>query len=145
HQARERLAASEEHFRLLAENSSDVVFRLANDGRILWVSPSLTPTLGWLPQEWLGRVGTEFLVHRGETVQYRANWKTLKSGQEVTLARDQVRARDGSIHWIETHAAPYRNGQGEVDGIVASFRRIDEEVAAERELQISEERYRLLA
>lgn len=145
HQARERLAASEEHFRLLAENSSDVVFRLANDGRILWVSPSLTPTLGWLPQEWLGRVGTEFLVHRGETVQYRANWKTLKSGQEVTLARDQVRARDGSIHWIETHAAPYRNGKGEVDGIVASFRRIDEEVAAERELQISEERYRLLA
>lgn len=145
HQAREQLAASEEHFRLLAENSSDVVFRLANDGRILWVSPSLTPTLGWLPEEWVGRVGTEFLIHRGETVQYRANWQTLQGGRTVTLARDQVLARDGSIHWIETHAAPYRNGRGEVDGIVASFRRVDEEVAAERELQISEERYRLLA
>ena len=140
-----QLAASEEHFRLLAENSSDVVFRLADDGRILWVSPSLTTALGWQPEEWIGQVGTDFLVHRGEADYYCRNRQSLRQGAEAIVARDQVRAKDGSIHWIETHAGPYRNARGEVDGIVASFRLIDEERAAEQQLQISEERYRLLA
>jgi PAS domain S-box-containing protein len=40
------LAASEEHYRLLAENSSNVVFCLDDRGRILWVPPSLTTLLG---------------------------------------------------------------------------------------------------
>lgn len=46
------IAESEERFRLLAENSSNVVLR-SRDGRILWVSPSLTDMLGWSPQEWI--------------------------------------------------------------------------------------------
>ena len=139
------LEASEEHFRLLAENSSDVVFRLAEDGRVLWVSPSLTHALGWRPEEWIGQPGTRFLLHRGEAKHYQLNRQMLHQGRETTVARDQVLARDGSIHWIETHAGPYRNAQGEIDGIVASFRVIDEEMAAEQRLRISEQRYRLLA
>lgn len=144
-QASQQLAASEEHFRLLAENSSDVVFRLANDGRILWVSPSLTNALGWRPEEWLGKVGTDFLVHRGEAEHYRHNLHTLQHGGGTTLARDQVRARDGSIHWIETHAGPYRDADGTIDGVVASFRLIDDIVAAEQRLLQSEQRQRRLA
>ena len=144
-QASQQLAASEEHFRLLAENSSDVVFRLADDGRVLWVSPSLTAALGWQPEDWLGQQGTDFLIHRGEAEHYRRNRQRLRQGGEAALARDQVRAKDGTIHWVETHAGPYRNARGEVEGIVASFRIIDEEVAAEANLKISEQRYRLLA
>ena len=45
--ATEKLAASEAKFRLLAENSSDVVMRMNMEGRITWVSPSLTPAIGW--------------------------------------------------------------------------------------------------
>ena len=139
------LEASEEHFRLLAENSSDVVFRLADDDRVLWVSPSLTDALGWRPEEWIGQLGAEFLLHRGEADHYQRNRQRLRQGVETTVARDQVLARDGSSHWIETHAGPYRNARGEIDGIVASFRVIDEEMAAEQRLRISEQRYRLLA
>lgn len=145
-QALEQLAASEEHFRLLAENSTDVVFRLDNQGRILWVSPSLTPMLGWLPEDWVGQIGTQFLVHQGNAAHYQANLNRLQSTAGATaLAREQIRAKDGSIHWIETHAGPYRNGRGELDGMVASFRLIDAEIAAEQDLRQSEERYRLLA
>lgn len=145
-QASERLAASEQHFRLLAENSSDVVFRLDDEGRILWVSPSLTSVLGWQPEEWLGQIGTQFLVHQGTSEEYRANLALLRSADAGSaLAREQIHAKDGSIHWIETHAGPYRNARGEVEGVVASFRTIDAEMAAEAELRRSEERYRLLA
>jgi len=94
----------------------------------------------------VGQVGTQFLVHRGKTEQYLANRNLLRSTAAATaVSREQILAKDGSVHWIETHAGPYRNARGELDGVVASFRTIDAELAAEQELLLNEERYRLLA
>ena len=53
----------------------------------------------------------------------------------VSHFRNFIFAKDGSLHWVETHAGPYVNGKGVVDGIVASFRLIDAVVAAEQELR----------
>jgi diguanylate cyclase (GGDEF)-like protein/PAS domain S-box-containing protein len=132
--ATKQLTASEEHFRLLAANATDVVVRLSDEGLILWVSPSLTAALGWQPDEWIGHQGTEFLMHGGKTDTYCANMAILRAGG-CTRARDQVRASDGSIHWVETLASPYRNASGRLDGIVAGFRTIDQQVATEQQLQ----------
>jgi diguanylate cyclase (GGDEF)-like protein/PAS domain S-box-containing protein len=143
--ATEQLEASELHFRLLAENSGEVIFLLSAEGIIRWASPSLTPTLGWLPEEWIGRLGTDFLVHRGETDQYRSNLAQLQEGNPLVIARDQVVARDGSIHWVETAASLFINAAGEADGYVARLRLVDDQVEAETKLRHSEERYRLLA
>lgn len=131
--ASEQLAASEQQFRLLAENSSDVVLLLARDGRIRWVSPSLAAALGWLPADWIGQLVTTFLVHE------------LQLGAPGIVAREQVRAKDGTIHWIEIHANSYCTDAGELDGIVASFHVIDATVAAEEKLYVSEQRHRRLA
>jgi diguanylate cyclase (GGDEF)-like protein/PAS domain S-box-containing protein len=143
--ATEQLEASERQFRLLAENSGEVIFQLDAEGTILWTSPSLTPTLGWLPKEWIGRPGTAFLVHRGETDAYRSNLEQLEQGSPLVIARDQVVAKDGSIHWVETAASLFINAAGEADGYVARFRLVDDQVEAETKLRHSEERYRLLA
>jgi PAS domain S-box-containing protein len=143
--ATERLEASELHFRLLAENSGEVIFLLSAEGMIRWASPSLTPTLGWLPEEWIGRSGTDFLVHRGESDQYRANLVQLQEGNPLVIARDQVAARDGTIHWVETAASLFINAAGKADGYVARLRLVDDQVEAETKLRHSEERYRLLA
>jgi diguanylate cyclase (GGDEF)-like protein/PAS domain S-box-containing protein len=143
--ATEQLEASELQFRLLAENSGEVIFLLSTVGTIRWVSPSLTPTLGWLPEEWIGRSGTEFLVHRGESEQYKSNLAQLQTGNPLVIARDQVVARDGSIHWVETAASLFINGAGEADGYVARLRLVDDQVEAETKLRHSEERYRLLS
>ena len=134
YEAVRRLAESEERYRLLAENSSDVVMQLANDGIVRWVSPSLTAMLGWHPAEWIGRPGTEFLEHRGDTETYLANMEVLKAGRSV-VARDRVRDRSGTWHWVETHACSFRNASGAIDGLVAFFRTIDAEVEAEAALE----------
>lgn len=138
--AARRLAASERHYRLLAENSSDVVILLSGWGRVRWVSPSLTAMLGWQPGEWLGRRGSDFLAQRGPLNRHRVLRQRLRQGQPVLL-REQVLARDGRCHWVEVHASPCRSAAppGEatgsrISGIVASFRTIDQEVANEREL-----------
>jgi PAS domain-containing protein len=80
------------------KNSGEVIFQLDAEGTILWTSPSLTPTLGWLPKEWIGRPGTAFLVHRGETDAYRSNLEQLQQGSPLVIARGS----GGGEGWLDS-------------------------------------------
>lgn len=46
-QLRCQLAAAQERYQLLAVNASDIVLLVDHDGQVRWVSPALTPALGW--------------------------------------------------------------------------------------------------
>lgn len=140
-----KLAASEEQFRLLAENSGDVVFLLNTDGSVRWVSPSLTLALGWHPEAWVGQPGTRFLVHQGQNPEYQDNLRRLVEDRVPILARDQIYAKDGTVHWIETHCTPFITTNGRIDGFVGHFRLIDDLISAMTRLKQSEERHRRLA
>ncbi len=48
-----RLAAEESKYRLLAENALDVVWTLDLEGRLTYISPSITRQRGWTPEEFM--------------------------------------------------------------------------------------------
>lgn len=132
--AARRLRDSEEHFRLLAENVTDLVVRLADDGTVLWASPSLGTRLGWDTAALVGRSVLRLLPRPRDLAGRRADLAGLRQGRMLTL-RHRVRDRQGQLHWLETHASPWRDAAGRPDGVVASSRLVDAEVAAEQELQ----------
>lgn len=134
HDAAERLAASEEQFRLLAENSTDVVLRLDAHDTILWVSPSIMPVLGWIPADGIGRDAKDLLVTAAHREQYEHDRARVLAGQAAT-SRAQVRAAAGDVHWMEINSFPYRNSEGVVSGMVASLHVIDAEVRMEQDLE----------
>jgi len=142
HRAQEAVASSERRYRLLAENVSDTVMH-SDGGLILWVSPALTATLGWQPEDWVGHDFTEF-AHPDAIVRLAEMQRARAEGQ-ATVTRLRALASDGTYHWVETHAKPYLDEEGRQIGSVTSFRLVDTEVAAEQAIRESEARYRLLA
>ena len=128
-----KLAASEEHYRLLTQNSYDTAVRIADDHNILWVSPSITAVLGWEPEEWIGQPLTHFVTEES-IPSLCANLRHVVQGNPV-VARYQARAKDSSIHWAESRAMPYFDAQGQRNGIVTAFHLIDQQVAMEQELE----------
>jgi diguanylate cyclase (GGDEF)-like protein/PAS domain S-box-containing protein len=129
-----KLAASEEQFRLLAENSSDVVVRVDHDGMIIWVSPSVTPVLGWSQDDWIDHRATDFFSSSADRERFLHEQQKALLGQSITV-RTQMQAKGGDVHWVEIHAGPYRTEKGTIDGIAASFRLVDAEVSSQRILE----------
>lgn len=130
--AAEALADSEEQFRLLAENATDVVLRLRDDV-ILWASRSLTDALGWAVEDWIGRDVHDF-YHADDLPPHRRVHDQLGAGDKVTY-RARLRAKDLTYHWANHADGPFIDARGNVDGVVKSFRLIDNEVAAEAALE----------
>ena len=71
------LAAAEEHYRLLAENTSDVVARIGRDHRIIWISPNTTTQWGYTSEQIVGTV-LDDLMHPDDIAATRrtmlTNW-----------------------------------------------------------------------
>lgn len=129
----QRIVASEEQFRLLAENVGDVVMRIDDDGIITWISKSVTEALNAPPEHWIGRSGLNLAVPSG-LVKAKTDWARLTSGKSQ-IGRGRVLGADGVEHWVHLHCKPFHGADGKRDGIVMSFRVIDDEVAAEEQVQ----------
>jgi len=142
--AEHNLAASEELYRLIAENSSDVVILADEQNRALWISPSVTPTLGWQPEDVVGHQAHEFLHpddwqaddHRGEADR-RPHFNAPQ--------RLRMNCKDGSWRWMEVIARQLPLPAGQPPRNVVRLRDIDKQVEAEGDLADTQELYRLLA
>ena len=128
----QRISLSEKRFRLLAENVADVVFRMI-DGRVTWVSNSVEKAIGAPAEFFIGRQAIDFVVP-----DYRAAHEfavaEVESGNSF-IGRHKIFDINGNEHWIHFHSKPFVEADGTQNGIVTSFRVIDDEVAAELQAQ----------
>jgi PAS domain S-box-containing protein len=134
-QARTAVEESEEHFRLLAENASDVVFQGSTQAVIQWVSPSVADVLGGSVDDYIGRhVST--LIHPDDVEAMEGASRGVNAGDRVTY-RARVLGPAGE-RWVEVTAKPVHDDAGAVIARVGSIRDVHEQVLAERALEESE-------
>jgi len=140
---------ADDRYRLLAENSTDVVVLLGPDRRVQWVSPSVDTTLGWSPPALVGRAMVE-LIHPDDRVRLLSiQQDAVGSGADRARAECRVATSDGGWRWMAMSGRLLRDDAGEVIGDLSAMRDIEVEMrgrsavaAARAEL---EEAYRLLA
>lgn len=129
-EAVERLADSEQRFRLLTQNASDTMTHV-RDGKFVWVSPAVEQLLGAPPDYWIGRDVSEVVPPEG-IAEFQERMRILVTGGRVNR-RIQLVALDGTTHWVDIHSTPFFDAQGSQDGFTETLRLVDDLVAIEQD------------
>jgi diguanylate cyclase (GGDEF)-like protein/PAS domain S-box-containing protein len=121
------LSAKEADFRLLAEQSSDMVMRIGLEETILYASPSSARVIGWEPAQ---LTGTPALggVNAADLPRVRGTVSELKSGAfEEARVIYRTRHREKGEIWVESALRVTRAPDtGTVNGVVAISRDMTE-------------------
>ncbi|MDI1288792.1 MAG: PAS domain S-box protein, partial [bacterium] len=136
-----RLRAEQEQFRLLAENASDIVGRVSEDGMVEWVSPSVQAVLGWKPEDLRG--SSQFgLVHPDDLATARAAAESRSDGQAVLMSPTVMRfaTSGGEYRWMSASVRALPD-----QAMAVSLRQVEDEMRAVAALSDSEAQFRLLA
>ncbi|MBW4331140.1 PAS domain S-box protein [Stakelama sp. CBK3Z-3] len=146
--ASEALKENEYRFRLLAENTNDMIVRIGLDHAWLYVSPAVERILGFRGEELVGRV-QDSAIHTDDRARVDAVYRKLLAGKPGAICRFRQRRKDGSFCWIEANYRLVRDAEsGEPVEFIASGRDIsarrEEELEAAANLARLEESNRLL-
>ena len=130
----EVLRESEEKFRLLIDNSHNIIYTLTPEGVFTFVSPAWTTLLGHPVNQVAGKPFQPF-VHPDDVPACMV-WlqKVIETGQRQEGIEYRVRHIDGSWRWHTSSAVPLWDEAGMVIGFEGSARDITENKLAEEKL-----------
>lgn len=135
---------TQEHFRALIQNSSDIITVVDAEGTILYQSPSMKSTLGHEPEERIGRNALEAagLLHPEDvSAKKEAFANALRHPSTPVVVEVRMRHRDGSWLNLEEIITSLL-ADPSVNGVVLNARCVTHRKKAEKELRESEERFR---
>ena len=134
-EAREALVESEHLYRLLAENSLDVVYRADLTHHIGWVSPSITEVLGWEPRDLLGQHVSVIANPDDVARAKRVTRELIDTGGDAGQIEMRFRTKDGRWRWMRVTGRVLRDPDGVPQGGIDVLRDIQTEVETRQRLQ----------
>jgi PAS domain S-box-containing protein len=140
-EAEAALRESERKYRLLAENSRDVIWTTSIDSRISYVSPTIELLTGDTAEEMMKKSLDQLLTPESMNILQR-----LIENRELTKkpAEFEIRRKDGTVIWTESAITKIRDQDGKVVSFMGVTRDISERRRIEHALRESEEKYRRL-
>ncbi|MGE5223930.1 MAG: HD domain-containing phosphohydrolase [Omnitrophica WOR_2 bacterium] len=133
------LKKSEESFRSLIENSSDVLHVINSEGTITYCSFSVMRVLGYLPEEMVDRLFIEFIHPEDESLTKNSFIYQIKKGGKAPPIEVRVRHKDGHWEYMEATGSNLLDDPA-VKGIVITSREIRERKEA---VKLQESIYRI--
>lgn len=138
----EILKQSEEKYRLIAENTGDVIWVMNADLlKFTYISPSIINLLGYSAVEALNKSLTDLLTPQSVPMvmdKLTKRFENLYAGDKseiVSIDELQQICKDGSIIWVEIATTLVVNGEGKVVDIIGVSRNIELRKKAETQIQ----------
>ncbi len=126
-----------EKYRLISENSSDLITQSNAEGYLYYVSPSVEDMIGKEQQNWLGKLFCQWLPREDRQLWQATLERELP--RESKVARDsftlqhRMRHASGQLLWVETVCKGIRNEHGTLMTIQTASRDIHLRKQAEEE------------
>jgi len=139
-EAENALLNSEQKFRLLAENSEDIISVHATDGTIWYLSPSVTTVLGYEVDDVIGRPFKHY-VHPDDRYKFLpmdqvpAFEASLQLAKESSITiRYRILRKNGTYIWLESIIKPIVD-EAELVKLICTSRNITDQKIAQEKLK----------
>lgn len=137
--ATEKLQLSEDRFRSMVQNSSDIITLLGEEGTVLYQSPAVVHILGYQPDEMQGHCAFDYL-HPNDRSRVEHEFAELLEQGSKDLIDFRFRHANGNWVWLEV-AGTNLLQDPTVRAVVAHSRDVTQRKLFEVALQESEERF----
>jgi|GEM_PF-1264953 len=130
--AEQALRESEEQYREMVENINDVLYTTDMEGMITYISPVIEQLSGFVPEEIIGNVFTDF-IHEDDVPRVRQRFKQIISGgRDGRPSPDEYRIvlKSGDVRWVRTSSRPVFE-----DGMVVGLRGVMTDVTDRRQAE----------
>lgn len=143
--ADKKLKESEELFRNLVENITDVFYNTDERGRMKYCSPNFFLFTGYLPEEILGHYYVRVIAQedRNRIIDYYE--KETARGVLDTNMELKIQRKDGTTFWAAQNTRIVRDETGNVLEYRTVARDVTERKEAENILRRNEERFRVIS
>ncbi|MFC2028184.1 PAS domain S-box protein, partial [Chloroflexota bacterium] len=147
--SQEALRDSEERYRRLADNATDIIWTMDMDMRLTYVSPSVSLVRGYSVEEVMEQTLDQIITPESVKLAmdtFSQELETLRQtgiADPVELEFEQY-CKDGSTIWSQAQMTFLQDSDGEPVGILGVTRDISDRKKAEEALRDSEKKYRLL-
>ncbi|MFQ3618780.1 MAG: EAL domain-containing protein [Cyanobacteriota bacterium] len=128
------LGESEARYRLLAENTSDLVCLHDLDGRYRYVSPSCEFLLGYRYEEMLGQAPQSFIHPEDGDRVYQEAYAAAVEGKPSRITY-RMRHQAGHYIWLETLTKPIFSADGQPVQLLTTSRDVTERVLVQNQLK----------
>jgi diguanylate cyclase (GGDEF)-like protein/PAS domain S-box-containing protein len=144
----ETLRANEEKLQTTLHSIGDAVIATNTEGLVTGMNPVAENLTGWAEDEARGRpLADVFKIYQAGTMEPACDpvLQVMQTGEVIGLANHTLLiSKDCDQYHIADSAAPIRDANGKITGVVLVFRDITEEYLMREALKESEARYRTL-
>lgn len=131
------LLESEEKYRIIAENTMDLIATSDIHGMVTYLSPSNKMIFGVEPQQYLGKSAIGYL-HEEDKQRVTALMRRMIQRKQPVKYEARWRHENGSYILLETNATPVVNEKGHVESVVVVSRDLTERKKTEEMLRKSD-------
>jgi PAS domain S-box-containing protein len=137
------LQESEQKYRLITDNTADVIAILDTNWQITYINPAVEQYTGYSPAEAMEMTIGNVLLPEAlkETEADQLRLQEQNPGEGFFVERELI-YKDGSTIWSENFVAPLRDEAGDIDGYLTVTRDITKRRQTEAALRESEKRFR---
>ena len=130
----ERLEQSEARYRLLADESGDIITIFDLSGRIEYISPAVKEILGYQPEELVGGNVRDVIHPEDCEATFAAYSAYVRGGEWDEGLRVRYRAvhKDGHVLWVEAHPSPILDDTG---NRITAFQDVVRDISHQKETE----------
>jgi PAS domain S-box-containing protein len=137
------LQLSEQRFKALVQDGSDLIAILGTEGDYKYVSPASESILGIPPNQLVGKMAMDF-IHEGDKERVQQNFNLLDRQKSIQIAPFRFKDAFNKWRWIETKLTNMQDDPA-VGGIVSNSREVTERIENEIKLKESIERFNMVS